>query len=236
MAVGAPPGPLAWNRDMLELMPVDLLGVSIYTGEGGREDDYDTKIMDLDHFYRHVVAEPLDFDRDLGKIITAMGDRFPSDRPLIAVTEYQAWWLTEKVDEDFRLCNALYLAGVFHALMRRSRQVAMGEIESLINVQGIVEVSQTSVKLTPEYFACLLYRHHTGSSVLAASTQSPMTAFNAQLPDARQPGDAERRRAHLVPRRYQSKRRSGRKHHHSACRLEARASEFLPHFRTQWKR
>jgi alpha-N-arabinofuranosidase len=182
MAVGAPPGPLAWNREMLERMPVDLLGVSIYTGEGGRQDDYDTRIMDLEHFYRHVVAEPLDFDRDLGKIIAAMGDRFPSDRPLIAVTEYQAWWLTEKVDEDFRLCNALYLAGVFHALMRRSRQVAMGEIESLINVQGIVEVSQTSVKLTPEYFACLLYRHHTGSSVLATSTESPMSAFNPHLP------------------------------------------------------
>lgn len=182
MAVGAPPGPLRWNRDMLGLMPVDLLAASIYTGEGERRDDYDTKIMDLNHFYRHVVAEPLDFDRDLAEIISSIGDRFPSDRPLVAVTEYQAWWLTEKVDEDFRLCNALYLAGVFHALMRRAQQVLMGEIESLINVQGIVEVSQTSVKLTPEYFACLLYRHHTGSSVVATSTQSPMTAFNPRLP------------------------------------------------------
>jgi alpha-N-arabinofuranosidase len=182
MAVGAPPGPLRWNRDMLGLMPVDLLAASIYTGEGERRDDYDTKIMDLNHFYRHVVAEPLGFDRQLGEVITALGDRFPTDRPLLAVTEYQAWWLTEKVDEDFRLCNALYLAGAFHALMRRAQQVVMGEIESLINVQGIVEVSQTSVKLTPEYFACLLYRHHTGSSVLTTSTQSPMTAFNPHLP------------------------------------------------------
>jgi len=182
MAVGAPPGPLRWNRDMLNLMPVDLLAASIYTGEGERRDDYDTKILDLNHFYRHVVAEPLDFDRQLGEVITALGDRSPTDRPLVAVTEYQAWWLTEKVDEDFRLCNALYLAGVFHNLMRRARQVVMGEIESLINVQGIVEVSQTSVKLTPEYFACLLYRHHTGSSVLTTSTQCPMTAFNPHLP------------------------------------------------------
>lgn len=182
MAVGAPPGPLRWNRDMLGLMPVDLLAASIYTGEGERRDDYDTKITDLDHFYRHVVAEPLDFDRQLGEIIAAIGDRFPKDRPLVAVTEYQAWWLTEKVDEDFRLCNALYLAGVFHALMRRAQQVAVGEIESLINVQGIVEVSQTSLKLTPEYFACLLYRHHTGSAVLATSTQSPRAEFDARLP------------------------------------------------------
>jgi len=60
--------------------------------------------------------------------------------------------------------------------------VFLGEIESLINVQGIVEVSQTSLKLTPEYFACLLYRHHTGSAVLATSTASPTTPFNAHLP------------------------------------------------------
>jgi len=60
--------------------------------------------------------------------------------------------------------------------------VLIGEIESLINVQGIVEVSQTSVKLTPEYFACLLYRQHTGSSVLATSTASPMATFNPHLP------------------------------------------------------
>jgi alpha-L-arabinofuranosidase len=60
--------------------------------------------------------------------------------------------------------------------------VLIGEIESLINVQGVVEVSQTSLKLTPEYFAFLLYRHHTGSSVLATSTQSPAAAFNPRLP------------------------------------------------------
>jgi alpha-N-arabinofuranosidase len=163
-------------------MPVDLLAASIYTGEGTRRDNFDTKIMDLDHFYRHVVAEPLDFDRELGEIITNLGDKLQADRPLIAVTEYQAWWLTERVDEDFRLANALYLAGIFHVLMRRSQQVLIGEIESLINVQGVVEVSQTSVKLTPEYFACLLYRRHTGRSVLATSTASPMATFNPHLP------------------------------------------------------
>jgi alpha-N-arabinofuranosidase len=183
LATGAPPGPLPFNRNFLSLVPADLLGVSLYTGDlRGRADDYDTKIMDLNQFYRHVVAEPLDFDHWLDQIISGIGDRLPSDRPLIAVTEFQSWWLTEKVDEDFRLCDALYLAGIYHALMRRTQQIFLGEIESLINVQGVVEVNQTSVKLTPEYFACLLCRHHTGSSVLATSTQSPMAPFNAQLP------------------------------------------------------
>lgn len=184
IAVGAGPGPLKWNHDLLDAMPTlpPLLGVSIYTGEGRRMDDFDTKIMDLDHFYKHVVAEPLDFDRELEHVIESVGKHMPTDRPLIAVTEFQAWWLTEKVDEDFRLCDALYLAGVYHSLFRHSRQVAMAEIESLLNVQGIIEANQTSLKLTPEYFASLLYREHTGKTVLATTTQSPAVSFNPKLP------------------------------------------------------
>ncbi len=182
MAVGAPPGPLEWNRQLFDRASFDLLAASIYTGEGQRMDDYDTKIMDLTHFYRHVVAEPLDFDHVLEEIIRGIGDRLPTDHPSIAVTEFNAWWLTEKVDPDFRLANALYIAGVYHALMRRAKQVAIGEIESLLDIQGIVEANQTAVKLTPEYFACLLYRNHTGSSVLATQTQSPAVSFNPQLP------------------------------------------------------
>ena len=183
MAVGAEPGPLQWNHDLLTLLPdIDRLGVSIYTGEGGRIDDFDTKIMDLNHFYRHVVAEPLDFDHKLSAVLESIGNLFPPDRPLVAVTEFQAWWLTEKVDEDFRLCNALYLAGIYNSLLRRAKQVSIAEVESLINIQGIIEASQTSVKLTPEYFACMLYRLHTGNTVLNTSTQSPATGFNAKLP------------------------------------------------------
>jgi len=182
MAVGAPPGPLQWNRDLFERASFDLLATSIYTGEGHRIDEYDTKIMDLTHFYRHVVAEPGDFDQRLEKIINGIGDRLPSDHPAIAITEFNSWWLTEKVDPDFRLANALYIAGVYHALMRRSKQVAIAEVESLLDIQGIVEVSQAAVKLTPEYFACLLYRNHTGDSVLASKATSPGTNFNPPMP------------------------------------------------------
>jgi len=183
MAVGAGPGPLQWNHDLLALMTdVDRLGISIYTGEGGRTDDFDTKIMDLNRFYRHVVAEPLDFDRELNAVSESIGKLFPPDRPLLAVTEFQAWWLTEKVDEDFRLCNALYIGSIYNALLRRAKEVFIAEIESLINVQGIIEASQTSLKLTPEYFACMLYRLHTGDTVLNTSTESSMVGFNAKLP------------------------------------------------------
>lgn len=182
MAVGAGPGPLQWNHDLLTLVPdIGRLGVSIYTGEGQRMDDFDTKIMNLDHFYRHVVAEPLDFSHELSAVTESIGSLFPPDRPLLAVTEFQSWWLTEKVDADFRLCNALYIAGIYNALLRRAKEVSIAEMESLINVQGIIEAGQTSLKLTPEYFACLLYRLHTGDTVLDTSTDSPNVEFNARL-------------------------------------------------------
>jgi hypothetical protein len=133
MAVGAPPGPLQWNRDLLKLIPdAELLAGSIYTGEGPRRDDFDTKIMDLNHYYQHVVAEPVEFDRQLGSIVRNLGDQFPP-RPLVAVTEFQSWWLTERVDEDLRLPDALYVAGVYNALLRRAKEVSIAELESVVD-------------------------------------------------------------------------------------------------------
>ena len=58
----------------------------------------------------------------------------------------------------------------------------MAEVSTTLNVQGIIGINSVSVKLTPPYFAYLLYRNHIGNSVLATSTEGPMTSFNAQLP------------------------------------------------------
>jgi alpha-L-arabinofuranosidase len=128
-----------------------------------------------------VVAEPLDFDRQLNAVIDSIGNHMPN-HPFVAVTEFQSWWLTEKVDEDFRLSNALYLGMVYHSLFRHAKQVSIAEVESLINVQGVIEVSQTSVKRTPEYFASILYQQHTGKTVLQTTTAAPGVEFNAKLP------------------------------------------------------
>jgi alpha-N-arabinofuranosidase len=182
MASGAGPGPAKWNADLLERVnDIDSLGVSIYTGWGNRIDDFDTKIMDPDFFYNHLVAEPLEFSKELDRDIESTAGH-PTVRPRIAVTEFQAWWLTEKVDEDLRLPDALYLGMVYNALFRRASQVRLAEIESLINIQGVVEVSQTSLKLTPEYFASLLYKKHTGQLALTTTVSSPPVSFDKELP------------------------------------------------------
>jgi hypothetical protein len=181
VAAGAPPGPATWNHNLLGLLTINVLAMSIYTGEP-EERVVGTRIYDQDYFYRKVVAEPQDFAQHLDQIVRDMGDRFPRDHPLIAITEFNSWWLSEKVDPDYRLCNGLYFAGVFNALLRRANQIVMAEASTTLNVQGIVSINPVGVKLTPPYFTYLLYRNHIGSQVLSTTTQTPMTDFNPQLP------------------------------------------------------
>jgi alpha-N-arabinofuranosidase len=196
MAAGTPPGPLKWNHALLGLASFDWMAASIYSvrGEvtltdesetkeaGAVPQDYDTRIMDLGRYYRHVVGEPLDFAQQLQAIIDGAGTLAPRDRPWLAVTEFQSWWVTEKMDADFRLASALYLAGVYHQLLRHFSEVQIAEIETLINVSGVIEVGQDTLKLTPEYFAYILYRNHVGTTVLNTTTRGPMVNFDAALP------------------------------------------------------
>ncbi|MGA2074757.1 MAG: alpha-L-arabinofuranosidase C-terminal domain-containing protein [Terriglobia bacterium] len=180
MAGGSPPGPATWNRDLLGLLPepVDLLAMSLYTGKGGRV----LQICDLTDYYHRVVAEPQEFEHMLDGAIAGMGNRFPQDHPTIAITEYNSWWMPETGDPDYHLCNALYLAGVYNALFRHANQAAIAEWNTTVNVQGLVSVDPTGVKLTPPYFAYLLYHNHIGNQVLTTQTSSPTVPFNPQLP------------------------------------------------------
>jgi alpha-L-arabinofuranosidase len=174
-SVGQP----TWVHDLLKTLPVSLLAPSIYTG--AYENGTDTKIRDYDEFYRKVVAEPLDFNRKLEANIRAAGSFLPHDHPFFAITEFNSWWLSETVDPDYRLPNALYFAGVFHSLLRHTQEVLMAEVSTTLNVQGIIEINSVALKLTPPYFAYLLYRNHIGKAVLATRTKGPMTSFNDQL-------------------------------------------------------
>jgi alpha-N-arabinofuranosidase len=180
MSVGVPPGPPNWNRDLLGLIPVDLMAMSIYTGEGERN-DLDTRLPNLDYYYRKVVAEPVQVGNELDKLARDMGDRKPPGRAFIAITELNSWWLSEKVDSDYRLCDGLYWGAVFHELLRRANLVYLAEFSTTLNVQGLIRINPVTIKLTPPYFAYLLYRNHIGTRVLQTAVTSPMTSFNGEL-------------------------------------------------------
>jgi len=181
MAVGVPPGPPSWNRELLGMIPVDLMAMSIYTGEGERN-DLDTRLPNLDYYYRKVVAEPPQVGKKLDELVRDMGDRLPRDHPFIAITELNSWWLSEKVDSDYRLCNGLFWAATFNELLRRANVVYLAEYSTTLNVQGLIRINPVTIKLAPPYFAYLLYRNHVGTRVLETAASGPMTSFNHDLP------------------------------------------------------
>jgi alpha-N-arabinofuranosidase len=113
----------------------------------------------------------------------AAGSRLPA-HPFFAITEFNSWWLPETKDPDYRLANALYFGGVFNVLLRHSKHIFLAEPCSLINVQGIIEVNPLTIKLTPPYFAYLLYANHIGSEVLKTEATGPSEAFDSKPPAA----------------------------------------------------
>lgn len=166
-----------WIHQLLQAMPVDLLATSIYTGSYGKY----KQICDPNDFYHKVVAEPLEFKRKLEANIQAAGNLLPK-HPFFAITEFNSWWFPETQDPNYRLADGLYFAGVFNTLLRHSKYIFLAEASTLINVQGMVEVNPVAVKLTPPYFAYLLYANHIGSEVLHTATTTPAVAFDSKLP------------------------------------------------------
>ena len=112
-------GDLKWIHDLLNAMPVETLAISIYTGQY-RAHSNDTRICDLTDYYRKVVAEPVEVDGKIEDNIRSIGNRFPAKSRFFAISEINSWWLSEEVDPDYRLANALYFAGVFNVLLRRA--------------------------------------------------------------------------------------------------------------------
>ena len=167
-----------WIRDLLQELPAEKLAISIYTGqyEHGME-----AICDQNKFYHGVVAEPLQFRDKLDANITAAGSRLPS-HPFFAITEFNSWWLPETHDPEYRLANALYFGGVFNELLRHAKRIFLAENCSLINVQGMIEVNPVAMKLTPPYFAYVLYANHIGSEVLKTEATTPSVSFGSKPP------------------------------------------------------
>jgi alpha-N-arabinofuranosidase len=167
-----------WVAGLLRSVPAKRLAISIYTGQWSKGVD---AICNQDNFYKTVVAEPLQFTEKLEANMSSAGNLLPK-HPFFAITEFNSWWLPETMDPDFRVANALYFAGVFNELLRQSSHIFLAESCSLINVQGMIEVNPVSIKLTPPYFAYLLYSNHIGTEVLKTDVTVPAVAFDSKLP------------------------------------------------------
>jgi alpha-L-arabinofuranosidase len=166
-----------WLGGLLQVVPTQQLAISIYTGLRTEAD----AIVDQNKFYQAVVAEPVQFKDKLEANIAAAGSLLPA-HPFFAVTEFNSWWLPETKDPDYRVANGLYFGGVFNEFLRQSSHIYLTENCSIINVQGMIEVNPVSIKLTPPYFAYVLYANHIGTEVLKTNVTVPFVAFNSTLP------------------------------------------------------
>lgn len=57
-----------------------------------------------------------------------------------------------------------------------------GEIESIVNVRGVVKDNSTPLKFTPAYCSYPFCSPHSKNSIWAASTPPSMGGFNPQAP------------------------------------------------------
>jgi alpha-N-arabinofuranosidase len=95
----------------------------------------------------------------------------------------------ELYEQTFALKDALFAAGVFHAMFRECRHVTLANLAQMVNANGMLTTSETGLLRTPIYHAFDLYANHSGPTVLptrVAAREGSVPSFSAE--DRREPG------------------------------------------------
>lgn len=82
------------------------------------------------------------------------------------------------------LADALFYAGVFHAMHRAAKletPVSMANTVNLINANGIINVREGGIVRTPNYYVWDLYQNHFGGTALETSLTAPSAFRNVRI-------------------------------------------------------
>jgi alpha-N-arabinofuranosidase len=93
--------------------------------------------------------------------------------PEPVVGEYFELW-----EQRFALKDALFAAGVFHAMFRECRHVTLANLAQLVNANGMLETRPDGLLRTAIYYAFDLYANHTGATALPTT----VTAREGSVP------------------------------------------------------
>ncbi|MBI3974286.1 MAG: alpha-N-arabinofuranosidase [Chloroflexi bacterium] len=107
------------------------------------------------------------------------GDVLPEPVP----GEYFEVW-----DQKFALKDALFAAGVFHAMFRQCRHVTLANLAQMVNANGMLTTTTDDLLLTPIYHVFDLYANHSGPTAVrtsVAAREGTVPSFTAE--DWRQP-------------------------------------------------
>ena len=147
----------------------------------------------------------------LGEMIDDWMPRLRRTTPIqIAMDEwnvcYVAWGTSEKLPEPiegeyfdlfeqtFALKDALFAAGVFHAMFRECRHVTFANLAQMVNANGMLETRPEGLLESSVYHAFDLYANHTGETALATRVEArdgvvpSFTAEDVRHPEPRYVG------------------------------------------------
>jgi alpha-N-arabinofuranosidase len=111
----------------------------------------------------------------------------------------------EVSEQQFALKDALFAAGVFHAMFRECRHVTMANVAQMVNFLGILRTAPDGLLLTPMYHVFDLYSNHTGAAALRTSVRAQdggvpsFTAEDWRYPSPRNVGLRRPFRRFLIP-------------------------------------
>ncbi len=153
-----------WNRRMLPICGpvVDMLSVHDYTRYDAR------RCSEAD--WAKVVGAPLRLERSLRNTVRiaqqAAGKRLP-----LTFDEWNA--VPGRAGVPHGLPEALYAAGVLHAMQRCGDDVPIGNYALLVNVIGALRTTPTEVVETPVFLAFRLLADHSGPLDVRVEAECP---------------------------------------------------------------
>ncbi|MGQ9473040.1 MAG: alpha-L-arabinofuranosidase C-terminal domain-containing protein [Candidatus Caldatribacteriaceae bacterium] len=155
-----------WNERVLSLTSdaIDYLSAHHYAPGPELLQILDQRPSDEELYYP-IVGFPEEMKTILQADIAVL-DRFSTRKRIdLAYDEWNVWIDGKEqngLEEQYLLRDGLYVAGMLHAFFLFPERVRITNIAQLVNVLGVISTNETSILLTPLYWALKLYRDHFG--------------------------------------------------------------------------
>ncbi len=162
-----------WNAIVTKVAGAhfDLLAPHYYQGFNSNDDPRQT--------YTVVAGSPEHIERMLRETFHLVESNKPKGKRItLAFDEWNVWEPTQTVQNGlesfYALRDAIFAAGVFHALHRCGDFVEMACLAQTVNVLGAIRTNQTQVVKSPIYWAFWLYVHRTGRWRVGCEADAPI--------------------------------------------------------------
>ncbi|MFH1744223.1 MAG: alpha-L-arabinofuranosidase C-terminal domain-containing protein [bacterium] len=175
--VGVGEGNPRWDEAMFQIAGnfFDMYSYHHYTGDIRNPDQYSKEEAESRRYW-HIVGMPVWLDGKFDELAKFVTERKPKGKEIgLAFDEWNVWLpeVAPGIEQDYRLREAIYAAGVFHALHRHNDSIPIANLAQLVNVLGAIKTTQTDVALTPIALAFELYTRDFGTKRVACNTSSP---------------------------------------------------------------